>query len=497
MPQKKPGFDVLLTVGNIAAEVRRSREDILYELNFDEQRKDIKNRILAAAKEQGEQINPEDVERATDLYFDRQLCFVEPKRGIGNSFANLYINRVKVGRKYGIPAAIVIGAAALILGSANLIKNANLARLERRTETRIETAYQQEKRIQLEIQTTSGVLESKGLTAEDRKKAEALLQDASTKLKGNSAFFDKYCSDGTASDDINRENYSEAGNNLEGVLSGLQTSSQNLTTVNKIFELQEALITARKSLDSLIGQVRSNNPPKIYEEGANAAYATGLSKLEARDIDGVNKEKRELMQIISDVKEFAVLPSKVEKVYVSLQSTLAKDEVEGRQTVERLHTEAQTYITSVNVPKLKEAVEQMQDIYKTTSKKLVLRSALDDNGRAGMDRYFNDKFSGWYLFVEAVDEKTGEVFPMQVTNSENNQTRTVRIWGERVRGKDPNVVERIQNEDYNDGSLLVRVIRDKLDNGIVDNNVFGKKDRGYIHYKLNSSEFEGKQITEW
>ncbi len=68
----------------------------------------------------------------------------------------------------------------------------------------------------------------------------------------------------------------------------------------------------------------------------------------------------------------------------------------------------------------------------------------------------------YYLVVEAVTPQ-GKRLTVPITSEENGKTYTVQQWGLRV-----------------DESLYDKIRQDKLDDGIIQNNRFGMKERGYL-----------------
>jgi hypothetical protein len=83
---------------------------------------------------------------------------------------------------------------------------------------------------------------------------------------------------------------------------------------------------------------------------------------------------------------------------------------------------------------------------------------------SGIDAYTDaarTKVSGYYLIVEAVTP-AGKVLPRRVRDAEKNQSVQVRKWGEQV-----------------PKGVYDRIAADKRADGIVDDNVFARKRRGY------------------
>lgn len=492
----KASFDVVSAINSLATEVRRERESAEDILDFDKQKKNIRERIIAAAKVQGETFSEEDIVKATDMYFDRQYRFIEPKENFVTKFADMYVDRARLGRKYGIPTMIAVLAAGAIFGAVKTAKNIALNLAEKNVETLVLDANAARREISSSTEKEYRIVSSKGLPTSEKVQANALLDDAKKRLASTDDFFVKYCPNGNSTDVITRDNYRVVESQVAGIVSSIEGAKQDVLKVTQIVELQDALFSEKQGLEALMAEVRNNNPPTILAQRAEVAYQSGLANISSRDLNGAKGHEGELRQVISDVRQFAALPSEEAKIYSAIKAVIAKDEKEGIALSEKLHTEAQTYISSVDVPRLNTTVQKMNGLNGILNQDYDVRIVSREGVKSGIDRYYQGSFSGWYLVVEAIDSSSGNVVPVQITNSENGQTSQVTMWGERVHGTDKDIVEKIQG-GYSDSSLLVKVIKDKMDNGIVDDNQIGKKKKGYLHYKLNSSDFEGKQITSW
>jgi hypothetical protein len=90
----------------------------------------------------------------------------------------------------------------------------------------------------------------------------------------------------------------------------------------------------------------------------------------------------------------------------------------------------------------------------------------------------NPNARNYYVIVEAVTA-AGKRLAVPVTSEEDGKTDTVKQWGLRVKA-----------------SVFEQIKRDKVDDGIINNNVFGLKKRGYLQprYLIPTT---GGAITEW
>ncbi len=90
----------------------------------------------------------------------------------------------------------------------------------------------------------------------------------------------------------------------------------------------------------------------------------------------------------------------------------------------------------------------------------------------------NSDARNYYLIVQAID-RSGNVVEVPIQNEETGAKNTVRAWGLRV-----------------DERTFEAVAEDKLDDGIIQNNVVGEKERGALmpEYTVPTS---GGTITAW
>ena len=84
----------------------------------------------------------------------------------------------------------------------------------------------------------------------------------------------------------------------------------------------------------------------------------------------------------------------------------------------------------------------------------------------------------YYLIVEAV-APNGEALRLPITSEEDQRTRNVRAWGLRV-----------------DQPTFERAVADKQDDGIIQNNVVGRKRRGVLEREYTVPT-TGAAITDW
>jgi hypothetical protein len=137
------------------------------------------------------------------------------------------------------------------------------------------------------------------------------------------------------------------------------------------------------------------------------------------------------------------------------------------ELADRARRLAQTGDTSALDGALSDAVADLDELIATLEQEYTLRIVAGverDNSRA-------------YLIVQAIDD-AGRPVPRAIRSQETGSTRTVEEWAERV-----------------DRDLYESVGRDYEDDGVIDDDLFGRKLRGYLTVERLHEDLG--QITDW
>jgi len=104
-----------------------------------------------------------------------------------------------------------------------------------------------------------------------------------------------------------------------------------------------------------------------------------------------------------------------------------------------------------------------------------------DGVKSGFWTYpeINAEATNYYLVVEALDNLTGKPLSLDIRNEENGQTEKVSIWGLRVPEETYRMIE-----------------NDKRDDGIIENDIVGEKQPGYLDPNYSVAVLGGT-ITRW
>ena len=167
----------------------------------------------------------------------------------------------------------------------------------------------------------------------------------------------------------------------------------------------------------------------------------------------------------------AALAADVVRLHGAVLAEAAEDLV--REQAADLARESESLIAGRDVEGLDAAARRLQDLLTTVSTEYRIVVT------GGVWRYPNDArdVRNHYLLVQALGTD-GEPVTMTIRSEENGETRRVRQWGERV-----------PQEVYD------RVAADRADNGIIDDEEFGFKARGFVTAERRYADIG--QITEW
>ena len=177
-------------------------------------------------------------------------------------------------------------------------------------------------------------------------------------------------------------------------------------------------------------------------------------------------------------REIAGLPEQLESHYETLL-----ENAEGpiaKQQAESLLAQGKSALQKNDNDSVKAVVEHMETLQHEIEREYELRIVSRPGEKSGVWRVpeANPEARNYYIIVEAVTED-GKVLELPIVNEEDGKTYHVSKWGMRV-----------------DQQVFERVGRDKMDDGIIQQNRFGIKRHGFLtpEYLMPST---GRSITSW
>lgn len=182
-------------------------------------------------------------------------------------------------------------------------------------------------------------------------------------------------------------------------------------------------------------------------------------------VEGVNQRMQEL-----EAAALVTLEADVERLHDALLASAAEDLV--RERAAALDLQAESQLAAQDADALERTAERFQNLHDLVAAEYRIEIT------GGVWRNFDNRNArSHYLLVRALDAD-GRPVTVPIRNEESGATRRVSEWGERV-----------PQEVYD------RIAADKQDNGIIDDEEFGFKRRGFITAERRYPDVG--QITEW
>lgn len=174
----------------------------------------------------------------------------------------------------------------------------------------------------------------------------------------------------------------------------------------------------------------------------------------------------------------AALPEQLAEGHAQVVAIAKSDQ--ARERARRLLHAGEAAVAQDDTRAAREALRSLEELRTTLGQQYLLRVVNRPGERSGVWRVpdINTGARNYYLIVEAVDP-TGRVLTIPITNEETGERETATQWGLRV-----------------DEATFERVARDKQDDGIIEDDRVGYKERGQLAptYAIRTS---GAAITQW
>ena len=191
---------------------------------------------------------------------------------------------------------------------------------------------------------------------------------------------------------------------------------------------------------------------------------------------GVHLDKAE--KAVAAIAELKILPEKLAVQHDRVVSEARQDD--ARNQAQKLYNDAMAALGRGDVTAAQKGYNLLQQLYDRLVQEYQLRIVSREGEQSGVWRVpqNNPNARNYYVIVEAVTAD-GNRLALPVTSEEDGKTDTVKQWGLRVKA-----------------SVFEQIKRDKTDDGIINNNVFGIKKRGYLQpqYLIPTT---GGAITQW
>jgi hypothetical protein len=466
---------------------RRKSAAAQEQLSFEDRQEKIKAGLRETYAKMGKEVTNAQLEAAVESYTKKRWEFIPPTPGWKGKLVDLYINRNWIATRILLPIAI---ASTLLFGGVQLGKatiRAQKQREESSVEQRVSNSYSTEKRLEAKLDELSGSDIARQLPSREKTSFNSNLDEGRTILRENAPFFDKYCPLGKPQQAVTKENYQDVSGRLKKVDSALSDVNNKVNTASKLIQEQKSMIFAKQSLDKTFESLKGTAVPTMILNQAQRYYNEGLASLERRNLPGIRSAESSILALTRDASEIATLPKTIKGLYDSA-ITLAREK-KAVDLADKIYADSKTASETADIARLKADSNQLGDLVNILSKEYTITIA--SKPKSYVTRYYTAHatgertVSGYYVIAEA--RENGRPISMNVEDSEdNNRVKTVMQWGEEV-------------------PLFIyeEVKADKKD-GVVDNNRFATKEKGYLTEKTEFTSREGrklqqrgKKITQW
>ncbi len=178
------------------------------------------------------------------------------------------------------------------------------------------------------------------------------------------------------------------------------------------------------------------------------------------------------------VRPRAALPEQLQSKY---ELVFDKTESEaGKTALAAIQARAEASRRESDAEGMQQALADLDELEKKIDQEYTLTIVSRPGERSGVWRIpdINTSARNYYLIVEAIDA-SGKVVEQSITNEETGKQEMVSTWGVRV-----------------DEATFQAVAADKQDDGIIQNNVIGRKKQGFLEpeYLMPTP---GGFITSW
>jgi len=228
---------------------------------------------------------------------------------------------------------------------------------------------------------------------------------------------------------------------------------------------------ASRAIETTWAQFRKSRPAASITAAGQARYAAAKKALAKGDIETAATETKALELL-------ATLPVQLDNGHK--QSLAAAKEKRAREIANDHYEKGRTALERGNIEAAATAAKDLAHLETVLQAEYRLNIVSRPNESSGAIRIppNNRLAQNYYIIVEAMTPD-GEKVTVPITSEEDGEKRVVSKWGFRV-----------AKDDYD------RVRRDKMDDGIIQNNLFGVKKKGRLSFEYMIPT-TGAAILEW
>ncbi|MBL8729627.1 MAG: hypothetical protein JNM25_14430 [Planctomycetes bacterium] len=472
-------LDRVMLAMDVVDTLRHQRAQVDAELDDDRRQQEFVARVQAIYRSQGIDVDEAVIRDGVRALAENRFVYTPPERSWSVRLAEVYVERGTWSKRAAIVLLVVAAVWTAFAVPRHYHHRGLVDGFARRTEQLVATAEARARaadELLADWERAHGdgdsvavarlLADASAAIARGQERVEAVQHELSP-LPDAEAY--------PAARTVWDERLAGFGSTLDAATADLGTARSLLATVAQLRSLQtradigmqrlaglELSARERALVDALQRDVRA-----AIDGGDDTAGQLALEQLDLRIGEILAARQRQ-----ADTRaEFASLRTALDGVDV---------EAAAKAELQQLHTAVEQAIAADDWQRAGQQVARLRALVTELDQTYELRIVSRADDRSGVWRYEGNDRSrrNYYIVVEAIGPD-GRALALPITSEEDQTTRSVRRFAIRV-----------------PESVYERVKADKLDNGLIDDVVFGQKRRGAREPEYRFP-VAGGRITQW
>ena len=447
---------ILMDVVDTVRHARQDNERMLAEFESDD---DMVAHVRAIYESQGMPVDEATIREGLRLMRERRFEFQPPRESLSLKAARLYVSRAQWGPRFLFRTAAVTAVAAVTLAislTVSMVRHNNWmdnAALSTQTETVLRQDHSRA------LVTTSQLPNNPAPVVQGARRARTALDEAERGLLALPAM----PGDREAQNALYERDKAAARKLLSERTTQLEAARGHVT------QAQQALQGVAAFQVALRGASVFEQPVPVYLESLRTTLKLQFNTAAAAgDTQRMGAAVTSLETALTIDGQRVALEGQAQSVGETAAPSLAS------------LTEAQTLLVAGNLPAAQSLVEDASGKLAMLPLSYTLRIVSVEGERSVVWRYYdnNRNARSYYVLVDAIDPSGAKV-ELPITSAEDKTTRNTSRFGIRIPEK-----------------VYEAIAADKTADGIVDNDMFGRKVAGELDVRY-AFETIGGMITTW
>jgi hypothetical protein len=498
----QPDVNTLLSMmdeANIAGE----RDSLVQaELSRNEWRNRASVKLREAYQIHGIQVSDELISETILQYERKRYSFEKPTKTFQYHLAQLYVRRRELIKTVGIPVLIVSAVISTLVAGLSWHKQYLQVHQHKVLEQAIEKVYvdygsirtqittlffriktQQENLVKQEAQNKSWTEGPVKFVQQAKQEIQIVEQELSLTIPLLEELGKRESLDGN----VIRESLGDFEKQLSQIVTSIKKTNALIASANHHVSESESILQMGLNLDELLSNFKASPSTAPFLKEAQLLHAMGTAAIHKGSIDEAKEKLDALESLKNHSGELQKLSVEAKQLHQAIVE-IAKEDV-AKQKNEQLFAEAKNALNRHDFERLQQSIEQLYGLEALLEEEYEIRIVQEPDVQSGVWRapdehmeeaQTNPHARNYYLIAEAVSPN-GDCFDREIISEEHKSDRRfVTRWGERV-----------------SKSIYDKVKADKLDDGIIQNDILTRKRKGHITEQPALLSKRQGPILEW